>query len=70
MATQQPSVQVNVRLDEDYLAVVEEYISYLRKRRHTPVSRSDIVRLAIGKLPCPTDAPADLRNAIMRIQQP
>lgn len=66
--TQKPTVGLNVRIDEDYMAVIDQYSQFLGHKRFTRVSRSDVIRYAIGKLPVPVDAPADLRNAILKIQ--
>lgn len=64
---QQPTIQISVRVDQQHADAVDAYARYLSTKRHALVSRSDLIRLAISKLPVPKDAPEDLTRAMERI---
>lgn len=64
---QQPTVQISVRVDQAHSDVVDAYCRYLSQKRHSLVSRSDLIRLAILSLPLPEDAPLELARAVERL---
>jgi hypothetical protein len=64
---QNPTIQISVRVDSSHADAVDAYCRYLSAKRHALVSRSDLIRLAISKLPVPTDAPEDLKRSLERL---
>ena len=60
MSTQMPTITVNVRLDPATVAAIDAYCDHLRAKRVARVSRSDLLRLALHRLPAPGDADPDL----------
>lgn len=64
---QAPGISVNVRFDTDAIAAIDEYARFLSRKRVARVTRSDVLRLALSKLPVPHDAPGELRDAMDRI---
>lgn len=61
---QEPTASVNVRFDAAQLAALDEYATYLGRKRVARVTRSDVLRLALARLPVPKDAHAELRTAM------
>lgn len=64
---QKPTVQISVRCDQEYADAIDAYCRYLSQKRHTLVSRSDLIRLSVARMPVPDDAPEDLKRALERI---
>jgi hypothetical protein len=65
---QNPTIQISVRVDSSHADAVDAYCRYLSQKRHALVSRSDLIRLAISKLPVPKDADPELQRAMARIE--
>jgi hypothetical protein len=65
---QNPTIQISVRVDSSHADAVDAYCRYLSAKRHAIVSRSDLIRLAVAKLPVPADAPEELKRAMARIE--
>lgn len=61
--SQQPTVTVSIRLSQSDIAFLDEYRVYLARKRLTPVTRTDMLRMALLKLPLPSDAHPELATA-------
>ena len=70
MGLQTPAISVNVRFSPEEVAAIDSYAAFLIGRRRTRVTRSDILRLALGRLQVPHDASPELREAMGRIGSP
>lgn len=64
---QKPTVQISVRCDQEYADAIDAYCRYLSQKRHTLVSRSDLIRLSVAVMKVPSDAPEELKRAMERI---
>jgi hypothetical protein len=51
-------------MDTAAIKALDEWVVYLRRKRLAKVTRSDVIRMALLRLPRPTDAHHELSSAI------
>ena len=55
MSSQRPTVAVTVRFTPAQIALIDSWAGYLTKKRTTITNRSDVLRVALAKMPAPQD---------------